>query len=73
MPGASLSLKLLSTLSAGEAESFLYLFFPFMFGLYPYTAVTEKQRAAMEEAGVHYVYHTVYELTYRCLIRLLGN
>ena len=60
-------------LIAGEAESFLYLLFPFMFGLYPYTAVTEKQRAAMEEAGVHYVYHTVYELTYRCLIRLLGD
>ena len=44
-----------------------------MFGIYPYTAVTEKQKAAMEEAGINYVYHSVYELTYGCLIRLLGE
>jgi hypothetical protein len=43
-----------------------------MFGIYPYTAVTEKQRDAMKEAGINYVYQTVYELTYSCLIRLLG-
>ena len=58
-------------MTAREAEGFLYLFFPFMFGIYPYTAVTEKQRAAMEEAGVDYVYQTVYEITFRCLLRLL--
>ena len=28
-------------------QSFIYLFFPFMFGIYPYTAVTGKQRSAM--------------------------
>ena len=58
-----------------EIERVLYLFFPFMFGIYPYTSVTEKQRAAMEAAGVEYVYHTVYELTLSCLLRLLegGN
>jgi hypothetical protein len=59
----------------GEADiqNFLYTFFPFMFGIYPYTSVTEKQKAAMEEAGINYVYLTVYELTYGCLIRLLGG
>ena len=46
--------------------------YPFMFGIYPYTAVTEKQRVAMKETGINYVYQTVYELTYSCLIRLLG-
>ena len=44
-----------------------------MFGIYPYTAVTEKQKTAMKEAGISYVYQTVYELTYGCLIRLLGE
>ena len=54
-------------------QNFIYTFFPFMFGIYPYTAVTEKQKVAMKEAGINYVYQTVYELTYSCLIRLLGE
>ena len=56
-----------------EIQNFIYTFYPFMFGIYPYTAVTEKQRTAMKEAGIDYVYQTVYELTYSCLIRLLGE
>lgn len=36
------------------AESFVYSFFPFLFGIYPYTNATEKQKAAMEAAGVKY-------------------
>ena len=60
-------------MSGKEIRDFLYTFFPFMFGIYPYTAVTEKQKVAMEKAGVSYEYYTVYELTYSCLIRLLGQ
>ena len=56
-----------------EIQNFIYTFYPFMFGIYPYTAVTEKQKAAMKEAGINYVYQTVYELTYGCLVRLLGE
>ena len=56
-----------------DIQNFIYTFYPFMFGIYPYTAVTEKQRVAMKEAGINYVYQTVYELTYSCLIRLLGE
>ena len=41
--------------------------------VHPYTEVTEKQKTAMEEAGINYVYQSVYELTYSCLIRLLGE
>ena len=59
-------------MSGEEIQGFLYQFFPFMFGIYPYTAVTEKQREAMKEAGTDFTYQTVYELTYACLIRLLG-
>ncbi len=56
-----------------EKQDFIYTFFPFMFGIYPYTVVNEKQRAAMEEAGVNYVFMTVYEITYNCVRKLLNN
>ena len=65
--------KFCPDMSAADIQDFIYTFYPFMFGIYPYTAVTEKQSAAMKEAGIHYVNHTVYELTYSCLIRLLGE
>ena len=52
--------------------SFRLVFFPFMFGIYPYAAVTEKQRSAMEQAGVDFRYCSIYELTLACLLRLLG-
>lgn len=56
---------------ASEKQDFLYTFFPFMFGIYPYTVVTKKQRTAMEEAGVNYVFMTIYEITYNCIKILL--
>ena len=56
-----------------DIQNFIYTFYPFMFGIYPYTEVTKKQRIAMKEAGINYVYQSVYELTYGCLIRLLGE
>ena len=65
--------KFCPDMGATEIRNFLYTFYPFMFGIYPYTAVTDKQRAAMKEAGIDYIYQTVYELTYSCLIRLLGE
>ncbi|MBQ9016011.1 MAG: TetR family transcriptional regulator [Firmicutes bacterium] len=56
-----------------EIQIFIYIFFPFMFGIYPYTAVTDKQREAMKQANVDYVYQSIQEITYACLIRLLGK
>ena len=64
--------KFCPEMSVSEKKNFIYVFFPFMFGIYPYTAVTEKQRAAMKDAKVDYVYQSIYEITYNCLIRLLG-
>ncbi|MEY8335960.1 hypothetical protein AALB53_23225, partial [Lachnospiraceae bacterium 47-T17] len=46
-------------------------FFPFMFGIYPYTVVTEKQKQAMERANVNYVYMSVYEIVYAEVKKLL--
>ena len=65
--------KFCPDMSVSDIQNFIYIFFPFMFGIYPYTEVTEKQRTAMEEAGINYVYQTVYELTHSCLARLLGE
>ena len=65
--------KFCPDMSIQDIQNFIYTFYPFMFGIYPYTAVTDKQRVAMKEAGINYVYQTVYELTYGCLIRLLGE
>ena len=56
-----------------DKKNFLYTFFPFMFGIYPYTVVNEKQRTAMEEAGVNYVFMTIYEITYNCINCLLKD
>lgn len=63
--------KYFPDMSASEQQDFIYTFFPFMFGIYPYTVVTEKQRAAITEAGVNYVFMTIYEITYNCVKRLL--
>ena len=52
-------------------QRFLYAFFPFIYGIYPYTSVTEKQKQAMAQAGLPYVYQSAYDLTYSCLIKLL--
>ena len=64
--------KFCPEMTVSDIQNFIYIFFPFMFGIYPYTEVTEKQRAAMKEAGIDYVYQSAYELIYSCLRRLLG-
>ena len=37
-------------------------FSPFLFGVYPYTSHTDKQRKAMELAHVDYTQHSVCEI-----------
>ncbi|MBR6095012.1 MAG: TetR family transcriptional regulator [Lachnospiraceae bacterium] len=54
-----------------EIQDFIYVFFPFMFGIYPYTSVTDKQRDAMKEAKVDFIYQSVFEMTNNCLLKLL--
>lgn len=58
--------------TAEQKQDFIDTFFPFQFGIYPYTHVTEKQRAAMDAAGVDDVFLSVYEIIYRCARKLLG-
>ena len=58
--------------SEAEKQNFLYAFFPFVYGIYPYAVVNEKQRAAMDAAGTNFIYHTIYELAYNCILKLLS-
>ena len=55
-----------------EREGFVFSFFPFLFGIWPYAAVTEKQRRAMELAGVEYKERSIYEVACLGAERLLG-
>ena len=48
-----------------------YAFFPFTYGIYPYTHPTRKQCEAMEQAGVQYEVQPVQELVYRFLKLIL--
>lgn len=59
------------SMSIADKQNFIYTFFPFMFGIYPYTVVNQKQRTAMEAAGVNYVFMTIYEITYNCVMNLI--
>ncbi len=54
-------------------QRFLYAFLPFVYGLYPYTVVTEKQKQAMREAGISYVYMSTYEMACGFIRTLLGG
>lgn len=58
-------------MGSAEAEAFAYAFFPFMFGIYPYTTGTKKQAEALELANVAAMQMSVYELVYNCAARLL--
>lgn len=65
--------KFFPEMSVRDKQDFIFSFFPFMFGIYPYTVVTEKQRDAMTQANVNYVYMSIYEITYTEVKKLLGT
>lgn len=65
--------KYVPEMDADARQQFLYAFFPFIYGIYPYTSVTEKQKTAMEQAGIPYVYQSAYDLTCTCLKKLLNG
>ena len=64
--------KYIPEMNEAGRQQFLYAFFPFIYGIYPYTSVTEKQKAAMAQAEIPYVYQSAYDLTYTCLKKLLN-
>ena len=64
--------KFFPTMAETDKENFMYAFFPFVYGIYPYAVVTEKQRQAMSTADINFSYHTIYELAYNCVKKLLA-
>ena len=65
--------KFCPDMSEKDRQDFIYSFFPFIYGIYPYTIVTDKQRSAMEAANVNYVYLSIYDIAYTCAKKLLGG
>ena len=63
--------KFCPVMAAEDRREFLYMFFPFIYGIYPYTVVSDKQREAMEQAGTGFFYHSIYDLTYPFVKKLL--
>ncbi len=63
--------KFFPGMDARARQDFLYAFLPFLYGLYPYTTVSGKQRQAMAEAGLDFVYMSVYDMACSCVRALL--
>ena len=64
--------KFFKDMSEEEKDGFIFLFFPFMYGIYPYTEVTNKQKEAMKKGGVTFKYLSIYEITYKGILKLLN-
>ena len=64
--------KFFKNMSEAEKDEFIFLFFPFMYGIYPYAEVTNKQKEAMEKGGVPFKYLSIYNITYKGILKLLS-
>lgn len=64
--------KFFKKMNEKEKEEFIFSFFPFMYGIYPYTFVTDKQKESMKEADVPFKYLTIYDLAYKGILKLLN-
>lgn len=64
--------KFFDKMKEDQKEEFIFLFFPLMYGIYPYAEVTEKQKSAMDVADVPFKYLSIYEITYKGIIKLLS-
>ena len=63
--------KFFKKMSEEEKDKFIFSFFPFMYGIYPYTETTEKQKLAMENANVPFPHLSIYEIAYNGIVKLL--
>lgn len=63
--------KFFPRMTTQDVQEFIYAFFPFLFGVYPYTVVTDKQKEAMERANANYVFLSIYEITKSIVLKLL--
>ena len=54
-------------------RDFIYAFFPFMYGIYPYVHPTCKQCRAMDRVGISHPETDIYTICRRFLRRMLGR
>lgn len=64
--------KFFNNMTEENKDKFIYLFFPFMYGIYPYTEATDKQIEAMKIAEVPIRPLTIYEIAYNGILKLLN-
>ena len=60
-------------MTAADIREFELAFFPFLFGVYPYTSHSEKQKAAMELAGVEHEEYSVGRIVGDFVTRMLRS
>ena len=65
--------KFFPRMTAADIREFELAFFPFLFGVYPYTSHSEKQKAAMELAGVKHEEYSVGKIVKDFAARVLGS
>ena len=58
-------------LSKKEINDIVYMFFPFIYALYPYSYVTLKQKTAMARAGYKWCETTIYKLANNFIVKIL--
>ncbi|SHJ59276.1 TetR/AcrR family transcriptional regulator [Pseudobutyrivibrio xylanivorans] len=57
--------------SEEKSTQIRYAFFPYMYGIYPYSYPTDKQISAMDEVKLSHMDTTIYEMTYQFLTLIL--
>ena len=65
-------IKFFKDMDYKEIEKFIYTFFPFMIGIYPYAVVTDKKKEAMKKANVNYEYYSLFEIVNMGIKKMLG-
>ena len=65
--------KFIPAMTDDDITGFIYDFYPFMYGLYPYAHPTEKQSSAMAKVGIAPSGLSIKELAGRCICDLLAE
>ena len=65
--------KLFPAMPEEDRNGFIFEFFPFMYGIYPYAYPTEKQQKAMEAAGMENRRISIEAITEKFVLDILGR
>ena len=65
--------KFKSNFTPREIDDCLYSLLPLIFGVYPYSATTEKKKKAVARAGGTHREITAYEIIYNRAVRILKD